>query len=502
MNNEKVIELNVEDLTEKEVAEVNQIFRRFIKKYEEDTDRDTAEWLAEQLQEELPGRNQEEIREIAEEIQKSVEQYNEDLADLNNSCRQGMTKENWLAEKLQDSAKGMSVNQFGNYLSRIDSVMETANRQMERAVLSMDGEINQNLNLDGFIAEQYHVNSFNANAVLENSPYRARVCVPEEGTTYGKNSVDIMIDNIQTGDKGIQRYQVKYGKDFDSTRQMLKRGDYHNQRILVPKGQAEVLQEEMPTKTITEHLGGDGDVKTKSEPMTKENMKKLQEEVQEAHKIPEQEWGSYTTKQLAVNIGKQAGNAGVKAALLSTGIGLVSKMAKGEEIESDEVVKTALVTGSDTCVKAAAGGALKVASEKGILSILPPGTPAGTIANIACVGIEDAKILLKVAKGELTMAEAMEQMGRTTVSMYAGLSASVIGAGIGASALSFIPIVGPIVGGIVGGIAGYTAGSKFGEKVFEGAKTVFHKGKEVVGKAVEGLKSVGNAIKDTLFGWL
>ena len=82
MNNEKVIELNVEDLTEKEVAEVNQIFRRFIKKYEEDTDRDTAEWLAEQLQEELPGRNQEEIREIAEEIQKSVEQYNEDLADL------------------------------------------------------------------------------------------------------------------------------------------------------------------------------------------------------------------------------------------------------------------------------------------------------------------------------------------------------------------------------------------------------------------------------------
>ncbi len=501
MNSEKVIELNVEDLTEKEVAEVNQIFRRFIKKYEENTNKDIQEWLVEQLQEELPDRSLEEISKIAEEIQESVEEYNKDLEELNNSCRQGMTKEQWFAERLQDSAKGMSVNQFGNYLSGIDSVLETANRQMERAVLSMGGEINQNLNLDGFIAEQYHVNSFNANAVLENSPYRARVCVPE-GTAYGKNSVDIMIDNIKTGEKGIQRYQVKYGKDFDSTRQMLKRGDYHNQRILVPKGQAEVLQEEMPTKTITEYLGGDGDVKTKSEPMSKENMKKLQEEVQEAHKIPKQEWGSYGTKKLAINIGKQAGNAGIQAALLSTGIGIVSKMAKGEEIEADEVVKTALVTGSDTCVKAAAGGALKVASEKGVLSILPPGTPAGTVAKIACVGIEDVKILLKVARGELTMTEALEQMGRTNVSMYAGLSASAIGAGIGASALSFVPIAGPIIGGIVGGIAGYTAGSKFGEKVYEGAKKVFHKGKEIVGKTVEKARSIGNTIKDKLFGWI
>lgn len=102
-----------------------------------------------------------------------------------------------------------------------------------------------------------------------------------------------------------------------------------------------------------------------------------------------------------------------------------------------------------------------------MISLLPPGTPAGTLAKIACVGVENVKILWKVVKGDLTMSEAMEHMGRTSVSMYAGLSAGAVGAGIGAAALSWIPIVGPIAGGVVGGLVGYTAGSKVGEKIFE-----------------------------------
>lgn len=499
MNSEKSVGLNVEGLNEKEVLEVNQIFKRFIKKYEENQDKETEEWLKEQLQEELPNKSQEEILEIAKEIQEAISEYNDDLADLNRSCRQGMTKEQWFAEKIQDASKGMSVNQFGEYLSQIDSVLETANMQMERTVLTMQGEVNQNINLDGFIAEQYHVNSFNANAVLEDSPYRARVCVPE-GTAYGKNSVDLMIDNIQTGEKGVLRYQVKYGKDINSTKQMINRGDYHNQRLLVPEEQVELLKKEFPTKSIEGQIGGVGDVKTKSEPVTKESMKEIQKQVQEANKIPKMDWNSYNAKQLTIEIGKQAGNAGIQAAILSTGIGIVSNVFKGEPIEADEVVKNALVTGSDSCIKAAAGGALKVASEKGILAILPPGTPAGTIAKIACVGIEDIKILWKVAKGDLTMTEAMEQMGRTSVSMYAGLSAAAIGAGVGATALAVVPIVGPIVGGLVGGIVGYTAGSKVGEKVFEGAQKVYHKGVEMVKKGVEKARKIGNMIKNKIFG--
>ena len=165
-------------------------------------------------------------------------------------------------------------------------------------------------------------------------------------------------------------------------------------------------------------------------------------------------------------------------------------------------MENALVTGADASVKAAAGGALKVVSEKELISLLPPGTQAAVITKIACVGIENTKILLKVAKGDMTMSEAMEHMGRTSVSMYAGLSAGAIGAGIGAAALSWIPVVGTVVGGVIGGIAGYTAGNKVGEKIFESAKRVVETGVKAVKKVVESVKNIVSNIADAVFNWL
>lgn len=501
MNEKKMMETKLEGLTEKEAREVQKIFSRFMKKYEENPDRETVEWLSEQLEKELPDRNKDEIREMAKEIAEAVEEYNRDLEDLNKTCKTGVTKEAWLADRLQDGAKGVAVNQFGDYLLEIDQNFANCNMQMARTILRADGEISQNINLDGFIAEQYHVNNFNAKAVLENSPYRARVCVPEKGG-YAENSVDVVIDNIKTGQKGITRYQFKFGKDGKNTIDLLKKGDYHNQRLVVPDGQVEEVRAAFPGKSVESYIGGTEDIPIRSDSITKEQVKEIQQNAQDYGILPKIDYNSYTTRELALNIGKQAGRSGIHAAFLGMGIDLVQKAVQGEPIEADEVVAAAVATGSDSCVKAAAGGALKVASEKGILSILPPGTPGGTIAKIACVGVENVKILWKVAKGELTMSEAMEHMGRTSVSMYAGLSAGAVGAGIGASALSWIPIVGPLVGGVVGGVVGYTAGSKVGEVVFEGAKKVVRKGMEIVKKGVEVVKDVFVGIKDTVLSWL
>lgn len=497
---EKVMDLQIEGLTEEEIKNVQEIFQRFIKKYEEDTDRETGEWLYEQLKEELPEKEEEELQAIADEIIQAIEAYDKDLEDLNASCKKGITKESWFAEKLQDGAKGVAVDQFGEYLREVDKNFAMSNMQMARTVLRADGGINESMNLDGFIAEQYHVNSFNAKAVLEQSPYRARVCVPDG--QYAKNSVDVMIDNIVTGQKGVARYQLKYGSDSQTTINMLKNGNYPNQRLVVPSEQVEEVQRQFPGKTVTDYIGGTEDIPVSSDGLTKEQVKKIQKEVQADGVIPKQDWNSYQTKDLALNIGKQAGQAGIQAAFLGAGIHLVRKAVSGEPIDADETIETALTTGADTGIKAAAGGALKVASEKHLISLLPPGTPAGTIAKIACVGVENVKILWKVAKGELTMSEAMEHMGRTSVSMYAGLSAGAIGAGIGAAALSWVPIVGPIIGGVAGGMVGYAAGSKFGEKVFNGAKKVAGTAVKVVKRAVEGIKSVASKVWDTVTSWI
>lgn len=65
--------------------------------------------------------------------------------------------------------------------------------------------------------------------------------------------------------------------------------------------------------------------------------------------------------------------------------------------------------------------------------MIPKGTPAGTIANISYVAIEDVKVLGKMATGELTMKEGIEKLEQTTVSTAAGLVAMGKGAAIGAA---------------------------------------------------------------------
>lgn len=484
--------LSVEGLTEEETRQVKEIFQRFVKAYEESgKDEEQFVWLERQLKEELPKKSEEEIREMKEDIVDSIREYDSDLADLNEKAEKGMSKERWFADRLEEGAKGVAVNDYGNYLDNINHTMEMANQQMLNKVLRADGGVKECMNLDGFIAEQHQVNSFNAEAALRKSDFYAEI--PKEGQAFGKNSFDVVIKSRK--DQGIiHQYQFKFGKDAKATEQLLKAGNYNNQRFVVPSEQVEEVQAAFPGKTVTDHIGGTDKVDISSKPLTKEEVKRLQIEAQETGKIPRTDWNIYNTRDLALNLGKQAGMAGVQAALVTTGIDLAARAIQGEEIEGSEVVATAIRAGADTGVKAAAGGALTVASQKGVLSVLPPGTPAGTIAKIACVGIENIKIMWKVMKGELTLSEAMEHMGRTTTSMVAGMTCAGVGAGIGAAALSFIPIVGPIAGGLIGGIAGYAAGSKVGETVFNGAKKIAQKGKELIGRAVEGIKNIGSSI--------
>lgn len=487
-------EIAVDGLTVGEAAEVREIWERFLSAYKESgQEQEEFIWLERQLKKELPEKPQKEIHKMKEEIVASIREYDTDLQDMAKQMESGRTKERWFADRLEGAAKGVAVNKYGDYLNQINAAMEDANVQMMRTVMRMDGGVKECINLDGFIAEQYHVNNFNAKAALQKSDLRAKI--PKEGEAYGKNSFDVVIYNIKTG-KIEHQYQFKYGKDARSTIELLRRGNYNNQRITVSPEQVEEVRKAFPNKSIADHIGGTEKVDIASDPLTKEEVKRMQAEAQETGVIPRTDWNVYSTRELAINLGKQAGVAGMQAALFTTGISLASQALSGEEIDGGEVVEAALRTGADTGVKAAAGGALTVASEKGILSILPKSMAPGTIAKIACVAVENVKILWKVAKGDLTMSEGLEHMGRTSTAMISGLACAGAGAGIGAAALGWIPVVGPIAGGLIGGIVGYTAGSAVGEKVFNGAKKVAEKGKEVVKRAWESAKEFVGGILD------
>ncbi len=64
----------------------------------------------------------------------------------------------------------------------------------------------------------------------------------------------------------------------------------------------------------------------------------------------------YAARDLAIGIGKQAGYAALQGAAIGVGFDVAQRLWNGEKIEAEEVVETALVSGGDFGIKAAAVG--------------------------------------------------------------------------------------------------------------------------------------------------
>lgn len=485
----------IEGLSEQNAKEYSHILGRFLKSYShKDASVSDKKWLKTQLKEEMPELSEEEAEELSIEAIDAVAEFDENIRSVNTSVESGISKEGWLTRKITESSVGVAVNDYGNYIQNIDNAVNMANTQMLRTITNIDGNISQSFNLDGFIAEQHHVNTFNMQSVLDGGKYYAKVCTPESGQTYGLNSFDVVIKDQSS--KTVHQYQMKFGKDAEATIALIKNGNYNNQRIVVAPEQLDAVRKAFPGKTIVSSIGGTESVKTLSKPLSKLEAKELQLNTQNRGLPPREDWNSFNTKELALNLGKNAGLMGIQAAAITTGFDLARRAMTGEKFDVEETVELALKTGADTGIKAATAGALKVGVEKGIISIIPKGTPIGVLANIACLGIENIKIFGKVATGELTLIQALDCVGRTSTAMVYGLGWGTTGASIGAAVLSWIPIAGPILGGLAGGMIGYMAGSKFGEAIYDGAKKVCAIAKSVVKAAWNGIKSAGSKLYD------
>ena len=452
-----------------------------------------AVWLADEFRR-YPDiwTGEEEIVSTANEVVAGIEQVNADKASLHAHLDAGKSKASWLARKIEQGAAAAGAANVGAYAAGIDKALKTANGQMHDVTTRLDSEtIKRSLNLDGFIAEQHHADTFNLDAAAKGSPLRAEVL-----GSQGKNSVDII---IKDGD-GIMPdrfYQVKYGQDAEATRNLFEKGDYPGQIKLVPSGQAGDIPES------TDVIEVDG---VRSEPLTKDEAKRLQEQAQQEQEIRQYEWNDVNRIEIAKSIGKQA----LVGAALTCGFQgarilgrRVWNFLRGQENppESEDLrdffessVKSAGHVGAQTAVS----GAVVVAARNGWINALKH-TPVGRIVGIVHVGMENAKVLFKVAKGELNGEEALDAMGTCTASAVGGLVG--VGKGVAVGSLFGGP-VGAFVGGVVGGIAG----SKVGEAVYEGGKAIIKTAAKVVKSvfegAVETVKSVGRVLNPlNWFSW-
>lgn len=464
-------------LVEEECDAVKPLMREFMECYAENKDKPVEEWLSQKIQEQLPNRKPEEIQAMTNEIITTIEVDEAYKISLSKAIENGRSKESWFASETLKVTSAMSVQETARYLTGLDNALQTANESLYSTITTQAGAISQNPRLDGFIAEQCHAQTFNLNAEATGSQYRAKVLEPN-GNGYAKNSVDIVI--VDANGKVVKRYQSKYCKDAKATEQAFEHGDYRGQQKLVAEGQ----QDDIQKKSTTVIEAPDG---TTSNPLSKSTAQQMRDEAQSGN-WNELNWNEYKTKDLAIGIGKQAGYAALQGAAIGVGFEVAQKLWNGEEIKGEEVVETALVSGADFGVKAAAAGAIKVGVEKEIITVIPKGTPASTIANIVFVAVEDAKVVGKMMTGELSVKEGIEKIEQTTVATAAGLVAMGEGAAIGAAAGAILGPVGATIGGFVGGTVGYMAGSKVGETVVKGAQ-------KIRDGAVKVAKTIGSGIK-------
>lgn len=472
-------------LSEEQARGISRIQRTVLERYVAAKDKmPVDEWLLQEFQKQLPERSYKDIQGMSSEIITSLKVTEAMKASQQRAIASGRSKESWLASTVLQSTSQMTAQESAKYLQNLDDAVKNANVAMHEAITTKGSGYtipNQNPNLDGFIAEQYHVNSFNMEAAAQGSGLRAEVQPLKPGETYTKNGFDVVIKDAN-GNR-IHQYQMKYGATAEDTISMLKAGKYNNQIIVVPEEQVEAVQKAFPNKTVTSIIGA-GDVKSK--PLTKEQAKKLQEQAQNDN-FMDADWNDYVAKEIALGIGKQAGYACLQGAAVGAGMTIATKIWNGESINGEEMIETAIMSGADFGLKTATAGALKVASEKGIFTAIPKGTKGSTFANIAFVAIENVKVLGKVATGELTPKEGIDVMQQITCACVAGIAASEEGAALGASIGSVLGPVGAAVGGFIGGTVGYLAGSKVAQSIVKGVQ-------KVRDTAVSVIKSVGQAV--------
>lgn len=492
MGEEEQFDYSDQIMTEEEAQKVYEIQKHFLESYAKSKDRMTVEeWLYATLKKQIPEKSDTEIAEISGEIISTLKTTETKKESLEAAVAVGRDRKSWLASELIQHTSRMSAQEGAKYLQGLDDAVKKANKEMYDTITTKSGAPNMNMNLDGFIAEQSHVNSFNLNAQAAKSDLRAEVLKPKQGSTYGTNSVDVVIRD--PSGRIVRRYQVKYGATAKDTIRMIKEGNYRGQQLIVPEDQVEEVQKAFPDRKVSSTIGTDG---VSSKPLTKEEAKKLQEQAQKKNFL-DKDWSEYAARDIAKGIAGEVGKSCLMGAAVGAGMNVLGKVVQGEPIDGEEVVETALVSGADFGVKTALAGGLKVAAEKEILSVISKGTPAETLTNIAFVAVENAKILGKVATGELTLKEGVDKIEQTTIACVAGIATAVEGAALGASIGTVLGPIGAAVGGFVGGAVGHIAGSKIGQAVVKGCQKIRDTAKSVIKSAAA---AVGDAIGSIVSG--
>lgn len=523
-----------------------KIIQKFLKSYAENEKnqdkKDLKSWLILELQNELPNKKVEDIEKIATELIEGIEVYYSKKKEVEKYQSVGITNGDYVGneilEKVADEieeaeivdtkeviedmkevsnilsnyneviiyetatikepqlvANVLSANSVNNYVDTINTAIDRANKTLMESVTTKAGTINQNPNLDGFIFEEYHAGTFNVDATVKQKPYHAEALKPELGETYGKNSIDIVIED---SGKYVKKYSAKAYKNANETAKSfydkITGYKYKFQSKLVPTDQ---------TKEIVNSVDKIKFDNVESKGVTKTEIKNIQSELQSGNK--KTDIFSFKKDVNTISISKQIGKQAMVNGTMGLSIGMVANIGAnvitGKEVEVEEVIEAGIKTGGSVGLSTAVAGGIKVAVEKEII----PAMSNSTIGAIAASSMDIIGTACKLGSGEISLGQAVKDVGTSISSAYSAIVSSSFGytatiAAAGMVGLGTMGTVGTVIGTGVALVAGAvcgTVGSKIGGAIANGVGTIAEK---VVDKAVEVVKEGMDTVKNIANG--
>ena len=540
-----------------------EIIKKFLKSYAANEKslekKDLKNWLISELENELPNKTKDDIENIATDILKGIDIYYqkrkevqkyqnfgtsngdfignkilekfateieeaevidtkeviENMKEASNTLacyNETMIYENAAIKEPQIVANVLSTKAVNNYIDSVNTAIDNANKTLMESVTTNTGAINQNPNLDGFIFEEYHAGTFNIDATVKGKSYQAKALKPEIGETYGKNSVDLVIEDSR---RYVRKYTAKAYKNANNTAKSfydkMTGYKYKFQSKLVPSNQVN----EIPNSVDKINFNG-----VESKGISKSEIKNIQNELQNGNeKINVFDFKKDVN---TISISKQIGKQAMVNGTMGIGLGMVNdigmKLITGKEVEIEDVIESGIKTGASMGMATAVAGGIRVAVEKkAIPAVCSRMLTNNTIGAIAAAFMDIIVTAFKLGSGEITLGKAVKDVGTSVGAAYGAIVASGWGyaggmAIAGMIGLGTIGAVGTILGvgvAVVAGAICATVGSKVGGAIASGAGAVVGAivdgavgivkgGKEVVKSVASGIwngaKAVGSAI--------
>ena len=471
------------------------VFKEFVQSYlEKDVGTSDKEWLKNKLKQESLNLTDEALDQLSSELAGGVVSFNETLASIDNSRKQGEKAEAWLATKAEESTKNVTVDE----LQAVEGFLQGSNDRLLRSLKAAEQVKSIAKTSVEVVAEQILLDDFNRSSADSNARYEAAIDEASANSVYGRNFFDLVVKDKFTG-KPLEHYQVMFGKTVQETIDMIAAADTAGQKFIVPKEMVEEVQKALPGRAVLDRLGGSKLINLASNPLSSKIIEKcLTGELPSViNQISSADSGTLI---------KSIANNAVASGVLSSGMLDGLEKVVGKKVINDfggrELLEQALLSGNTEGIKVAASGALVTCVNKGLVKALPANTPGIVVSGLASAGIENIKVLSQVASGKMTMPEALNRMGDMNLAMAYEFVWGKYAKKVAALALNYIPVVGPIVSTLVSAGTLPLVGEKVRSLVFQGLKKVVPVVKTVARKAYNAVKSVCSKVKNFVCNFL